>query len=172
MDAQILDALSRNARVSIADLARAVGLSAPSVAERIRRLEEAGIIEGYALQIGAKALGLPIAAWLRIRPLPGQLQKVVEILRDLPEIVECDRITGEDCFIARAHVASVDALETLIDLIIPYATTNTSIVQSSPVKKRLPPFRTLPVPADRGGRDVALPGRRLAAAANPRRVGV
>jgi Lrp/AsnC family transcriptional regulator, leucine-responsive regulatory protein len=140
VDARILAALVDDARASVADLARLVGLSAPTVSERIRRLEEAGVIEGYTLTISPKALGLPIAAWVRIRPTPGQLQRVTEILRELPEIVECDRITGEDCFIARAHVSSVDALEKLIDRVIPYATTNTSIIQSSPVKRRLPPI--------------------------------
>jgi Lrp/AsnC family leucine-responsive transcriptional regulator len=74
IDARILDILIDDARVSIADLARAVGLSAPSVSERIRRLEEAGVIEGYTLAINPKALGLPLTAWLRIRPIPGQLQ--------------------------------------------------------------------------------------------------
>jgi Lrp/AsnC family leucine-responsive transcriptional regulator len=138
-DVRILDALVEDARISIADLARSVGLSPPSVSERIKRLEEVGVIEGYTLTINPKALGLPIAAWLRIRPIPGKLQKVADILRGLREIVECDRITGEDCFIARAHVRSVDDLEQLIDQIIPYAMTNTSIVQSSPVKRRLPP---------------------------------
>jgi Lrp/AsnC family leucine-responsive transcriptional regulator len=107
------------------------------VAERIKRLEEAGVIEGYAAKINPKALGLPIAAWLRIRPIPGQLRKVAAILNDLPEIVECDRITGEDCFIARAYLRSVEELEWLIDQIIPYAMTNTSIIQSSPVPRRL-----------------------------------
>jgi len=140
-DARILDALVNDARISIADLARSVGLSPPSVSERIKRLEEVGVIEGYTLTINPKALGLPITAWLRIRPIPGQLQMVAEILRGLPEIVECDRITGEDCFVARAHVQSVEELEKLIDQVIPYAMTNTSIIQSSPVKRRLPIFR-------------------------------
>lgn len=140
IDAKLLNVLADNARTSIADLARLVRLSAPTVAERMKRLEEAGVIESYTLTINPKALGLPIAAWLRIRPLPGQLPKVADILRGLPDVVECDRITGEDCFIARAHVTSVDALEKLIDQIIPYATTNTSIIQSSPVRRRLPPI--------------------------------
>ena len=139
-DVRILDALVVDARISIADLACSVGLSPPSVSERIKRLEEVGVIEGYTLTINPKALGLPIAAWLRIRPIPGQLQKVADILRGLREIVECDRITGEDCFIARAHVQSVEELEKLIDQVIPYAMTNTSIIQSSPVKRRLPPI--------------------------------
>jgi len=144
-DVRILESLIADARVSVAELARDVGLSAPSVSERIKRLEEAGVIEGYTLTLNPAALGLPLAAWLRVRPIPGQLRKVAEILQSLPEIVECDRITGEDCFIARAHVRSVDDLEKLIDQVIPYAMTNTSIIQSSPVKKRMPPIR-------RGGR--------------------
>lgn len=139
-DARILHALAANARISVADLARSVGLSAPSVSERLRRLEEAGAIEGYTIAVNPKALGLPIAAWLRIRPIPGQLQKVAEILRGLPDIVECDRITGDDCFVARAHVRSVGDLEKLIDELVPYAMTNSSIVQSSPVVRRLPPI--------------------------------
>jgi Lrp/AsnC family leucine-responsive transcriptional regulator len=104
IDIGILEALVKDARTSVADLARSVGLSPPSVAERIRRLEEAGVIAGYTLAINPKALGLPIAAWLRIRPVPGQSQAVAELLRALPQIVECDRIIGEDCFIARADV--------------------------------------------------------------------
>jgi len=140
-DLRILDALIDNARVSLAELARLVGLSSPSVSERVKRLEEAGVIEGYTVTINPKALGYPLALWLRIRPIPGQLEKVAELLRNMPEVVECDRISGEDCFLARAYVASVDAMESLIDEIIPYAMTNTSIIQSSPVPKRLPPIR-------------------------------
>jgi Lrp/AsnC family leucine-responsive transcriptional regulator len=140
VDAKILRALAKDARTSTAELSRTVGLSAPSVSERVKRLEESGVIEGYSVKINAAALGLPLAAWLRIRPIPGQLQKVAEILQELPEIAECDRITGEDCFIARAHLRSVADLERLIDQIIPYAMTNTSIIQSSPVERRLPPI--------------------------------
>jgi len=136
-DAKLVNVLADNSRTSIADLARLVNLSAPAVAERMKRLEEAGVIEGYTLSINPKALGLPIAAWLRIRPLPGQLAKVADLLRGLPEVVECDRITGDDCFMARAQVTSIEALEKLIDQILPYATTNTSIIQSSPVRRRV-----------------------------------
>ncbi len=140
IDAQLLQSLSTNARVSTAELSRLVGLSPPSVSERIRRLEEAGVIEGYTIEVRPAAFGLPLSAWLRIRPLPGQLAKVADIIRGLPDIVECDRITGDDCFIARAHIESVEALEALIDKIIPFAMTNTSIIQSSPVRKRMPRF--------------------------------
>ena len=140
VDQKLLAALIENARVSTAELARRVKLSGPSVAERIRRLEEAGVIEGYTTKVNPEALGLPLSAWLRIRPIPGQLDKVADILRGLPEIVECDRVTGEDCFVARAHVKSVKELERLIDAIIPFAMTNTSIIQSTPVPRRLPPI--------------------------------
>jgi Lrp/AsnC family leucine-responsive transcriptional regulator len=139
-DAKILRALAEDARITMADLARKAGLSAPSVTERVRRLEEAGIVTGYAARIDPAALGLPLAAYVRIRPMPGQLKKVAEVLNGLEAIVECDRVTGEDCFIARAHVRSMQDLERVIDQIIPFAMTNTSIIQSSPVKRRLPPL--------------------------------
>jgi Lrp/AsnC family leucine-responsive transcriptional regulator len=140
LDAAILRVLASDARVTMADLARAVGLSPPSATERVRRLEEAGVISGYAAVVDPAALGLPLAAYIRIRPIPGQLQRVAELLRGLASIVECDRVTGEDCFIAKAHVRTVAELEALIDEIVPYAMTNTSIIQSSPVKRRLAPF--------------------------------
>ncbi|MDF0750956.1 Lrp/AsnC family transcriptional regulator [Marinobacter sp. 71-i] len=140
IDETILRALVANARTTNAELARAVNLSAPSVAERVRRLEEAGVITGYSANISPEAIGLPISVWLRVRPVPGQLKQVAELLQDIPEITECNRVTGEDCFLARAHLASVADMERVIDLIIPYAMTNTSIIQSSPVKRRLPPL--------------------------------
>ena len=140
IDAEILATLSVEARITVADLARKVGLSAPSVAERIKRLEEAGVILGYGARISPAAMGLPLAVHIRIRPMPGQVSKLAALLNQLPAIVECDRITGDDCYVARAHVASVQELETLIDLILPLGTTNTAIIQSSPVERRLPPI--------------------------------
>ena len=152
VDARILAALVADGRTAVAALARDVGLSAPSVADRIRRLEVAGVIQGYTVSVDPQALGLPLAAWLRIRPVPGQMQRVVEILRSTPEIVECDRITGEDCFIARAHVRTVEHLEVIIDRLVAHAMTNTSLIQSSPVPRRLPPLEVreaTPAPARR-----------------------
>jgi Lrp/AsnC family transcriptional regulator, leucine-responsive regulatory protein len=138
LDARILLALATNARTRIAELARIVGLSPPSAAERVRRLEVAGVIEGYSAVIDPTALGLPVAALIRIRPMPGELKRVAGILSELPEIVECDRVTGEDCFVARAHLRSIEDLERLIDQIIPHAMTTTSIIQSTLVKRRSP----------------------------------
>ena len=110
VDARILEVLVADARTSIAEIARTVGLSPPSVSERIKRLEETGVIEGYAARINPRALGLGLSAWLRIRPVPGELRRVAETLQGLPAIVECDRVTGEDCFVARAHVESVEGV--------------------------------------------------------------
>lgn len=139
-DVTIIQTLVANARTSTAEIARSVGMSAPSVTERIKRLEEAGIIEGYTIAVNPEALGLLLGAWLRIRPLPGQLSKVATLIAETPEIVESDRVTGDDCYVAKAYVRSVKELERLIDRLNPYATTNTSIIQSSPMAPRLPPL--------------------------------
>lgn len=140
IDKAILDALGENARIPTSALAKRVGMSAPSVAERIRRLEEAGVIRAYTVQVDAAALGRPISAWMGIRPTPGMLHTVSSVIRNTPEIVECDRVTGEDCFFAKVHVATVQELERIIDGLLPYAVTNTSIIQSSPMPPRLPPL--------------------------------
>ncbi len=140
VDARLLRRLESDGRTSIADLARALGMAAPSVAERLKRLEEAGVIRRFTVEIDPSALGYTLAAYIRIRPTSGQIGTVAKLLAELPEIVECDRITGDDCFIARAHLRSVEALERLIDRIVPFAQTNTSIIQSSPVRRRLPPL--------------------------------
>jgi Lrp/AsnC family leucine-responsive transcriptional regulator len=151
-DIRILTELVENARVPVKLLASRIGLSSPSTAERVRRLEEAGVIEGYSARLNPVALGLPLAALIRIRPLPGELQHVARLLAKKPSVVECDRVTGDDCFIAKAHVQSVDELEKLIDELLPLATTNTAIIQSSPFKKRMPGLRALKGPAPRSVR--------------------
>ena len=115
-------------------------MSSPSVAERIRRLEEVGIIESYGATLNAQALGFPFVVSIRVRPIPGELQRVSALLASKPEVIECDRVTGDDCFIAKAVVASVADLEKLIDDILPFATTNTALIQSSPVRRRIPPL--------------------------------
>ena len=137
-DAAILAALVADGRKTIAELAKMVGLSAPSVSERLRRLEEGDVIRGYQAVVDPEGLGLPLAVYIRIRPMPGELRRVAGIVQSLDAIVECDRVTGEDCFIAKAHLRNVAELEALIDELIPYAITNTSVIQSSPVKRRLP----------------------------------
>jgi Lrp/AsnC family transcriptional regulator, leucine-responsive regulatory protein len=138
LDTSLLQALSENARLPIKELAKRVALSAPSTAERVRRLEEAGVIQGYTLRIDPRAIGLPLAVHIRLRPMPGELGRVAALLYDTPEIIECDRVTGDDCFVAKAMVATVADLEALIDRFLPFATTNTAIIQSSPVSRRVP----------------------------------
>ncbi|MEM6491892.1 MAG: Lrp/AsnC family transcriptional regulator [Pseudomonadota bacterium] len=140
VDLTILAALAEDGRITTAELARSVGLSAPSVGERVRRLEEAGAIRGYCAVIDHAAIGRPISVWIRVRPAPGEMRRVAEVLRSIPAITRCDRITGEDCYLARASLIDIAEMEAVIDQIIPYATTNTSITQSSPVADRLPPL--------------------------------
>lgn len=140
VDVQLLQALKTDARASIADLARSLNMSAPSISERLRRLEESGVIQAFTIEVDPKLLGYSLAFYIRIRPLPGLLSKVVALLAEIEEIVECDRVTGDDCFIAKAYLQSVDDLERVIDQIIPFAQTNTSMIQSSPVHRRLPPL--------------------------------
>jgi Lrp/AsnC family leucine-responsive transcriptional regulator len=137
-DGAIIEALSRDARISMADLARDVGLSPASVTERVKRLEESGVIRGYSVEVDPAALGHQLSVHIRIRPVPGQLAKLASFLDRLDEIVECDRVTGDDCFVAKAHVGSVKELEALIDRILPLGSTNTAIIQSPPVARRLP----------------------------------
>lgn len=140
VDVQILHLLKTNAKISLADLARSLNMSAPSVSERLRRLEESGVIREFTIEVDPKMLGYSLSFYIRIRPLPGQLLKIVALVDEISEIVECDRITGDDCFIARVYLRSADELEGIIDRLIPYAQTNTSMIQSSPVKRRLPPL--------------------------------
>lgn len=138
IDVAILRAFSVDARISLADLARQIGLSPPSVAERVKRLEESGVIRGYSVDVDPTALGHALSVHMRIRPMPGQVGKLAALLNKLEAVVECDRVTGDDCFVAKAHVASVKELERLIDRILPLGATNTAIIQSSPVARRLP----------------------------------
>jgi Lrp/AsnC family leucine-responsive transcriptional regulator len=118
-------------------------MSAPAVTERVRRLEETGIIRGYRLDLDAAALGLPLIAYIRVRPDPGRLPRVAELARSIPEVVECHRITGEDCFIVKALFPAIDQLDRLLDQFLIFGTTTTSIVQSTPVPLRLPPLPNL-----------------------------
>ncbi len=138
VDVQLLYSLETNARISIADLARSLNMSAPSVSERLRRLEESGVIQGFTVKVDPKMLGYSLAFYIRIRPIPGKLSKVVSLIAEIEEIVECERITGDDCFIAKAYLRSTDELERIINQLIPYSQTNTSMIQSSIVKRRLP----------------------------------
>ncbi|MBB4402984.1 MULTISPECIES: Lrp/AsnC family transcriptional regulator [Rhizobium/Agrobacterium group] len=140
IDARLLTALYKNARLSNAELARQVGLSAPSVSERVRRLEDRGVITGYGARVDHSKLGLALTIMIRARPLPGAMKNMIEAIRDTPEIVRCDRVSGDDCFVAIAHVRDVQQMEAVIDRIVPYGSTNSAIVQSAPFEARLGAF--------------------------------
>src|SRR6266516_185607 len=137
---RVLEELQRDPRLSMSELGRRIGMSSPSVTERVRRLEEAGVIRGYCLDLNPAALGLPIAAYIRIRPNPGQLPKIAELAQQIPEVVECHRVTGEDCFILMVYIPAIDQLDRLLDSFLLYASTTTTIIQSSPVPLRPPPL--------------------------------
>jgi Lrp/AsnC family leucine-responsive transcriptional regulator len=140
VNVRILGELQRNPRLTMSELGRRVGLSAPAVTERVRRLEETGVIQGYRLELNPAALGLPIAAYIRIRPNPGQLPKIADLVQHIPEIVECHRVTGEDCFILKVYLPGIDQLDRILDNFLLYGTTTTSLIQSSPVPLRPPPL--------------------------------
>ena len=137
---RLLGELQADGRITLAQLGRRVGLSAPAVAERVQRLERAGVIRGYHADLDPRALGFPVAAIVRIRPSPGRLQRIPEIARETPEVAECYRITGEDCYLLRIQLRSIDDVEEVLDRFTPFGLTTTSIVHSAPVPRRGPPL--------------------------------
>jgi Lrp/AsnC family leucine-responsive transcriptional regulator len=132
----LLGELQQDGRLSLAELARRLHVSPPTVAERLSKLESTGVIRGYHADVDPAAVGYSLSAIIRIRPAPRELRKVAELVRAMDEVVECHRITGEDCYLIKAHVRDVAHLEELIDQLVPYGQTTTSIVQSSPVPVR------------------------------------
>lgn len=136
----LLSLLQSDPRMSISELSRRVKLSAPAVKERVTRLEEAGVIAGYRLDLNPKALGFPVTAFVRIRPMSGQLPKIIALAQSMPEVSECHRITGEDCFILKVHLDALENLDVVLDRFLAFGQTTTSIIQSSPVPPRGPPL--------------------------------
>jgi Lrp/AsnC family transcriptional regulator, leucine-responsive regulatory protein len=137
---RLLRELHAEPRITMSALARRVGMSAPAVTERVQRMERAGVITGYRMEVSAAALGLPVTAFARIRPAAGQLPRIAELAASLPEVSECYRITGEDCFLIKVHAAAIEDLEATLDRFLLYGQTVTSIVVATPM-----PPRALPV---------------------------
>jgi Lrp/AsnC family transcriptional regulator, leucine-responsive regulatory protein len=142
VNVQLLRELLADSRLATSELARRVGMSAPAVKERLQRLEAAGVIAAYRMELDPESIGFPVTAFVRIRPVPGGLPKIAQLAEELPAVTECYRITGEDCFIAKVHAESIGQLEGSLDRFLAYGNTTTSIVVSVPV-----PPRPLPLPS-------------------------
>lgn len=140
LDRRIVEILVEDARISLKDLAQRVGLSSPSVSERLKRLEERGVIRAFTVEVDPAALGYTLQAIVRIRPLPGKLHMVQDLIQQIAQFSECDKVTGDDCFVARLHIRSIDELDKILDRIADKAETSSSIVKAQPVKRRLPPL--------------------------------
>jgi Lrp/AsnC family leucine-responsive transcriptional regulator len=140
LDKRIIEILVTDARISLKRLAQRVKLSSPSVSERLRRLEERGVIRSFTVDIDPRAIGYNLQAIIRIKPLPGKLHAIEKLIVDIPEFSDCDKITGDDCFIGRLHLRSIEQLDQILDRITDKAETHTSIVKTQPAKRRLPPL--------------------------------
>jgi Lrp/AsnC family transcriptional regulator, leucine-responsive regulatory protein len=138
VNTRLLAELAADPRLNSSELARRVGMSAPAVRERVARLEESGVIRGYRLDIDPAAIGLPVGAWVRLRPGPGQLPKIAELAARVPEVSECHRISGEDCFLTKVHVATIEALEAVLDQFLLHGQTTSSVIVSTPIPPRTP----------------------------------
>lgn len=144
IDAALLKALDSDARRPLSEMARLVGMSAPAVADRLRRLEAAGILTGHSAEIDPRALGYAISAMVRIRPLPGKLHLVERLIAECPNIVECHKITGDDPFLARMVVRDVEEMDAVLEGLCDHAVTSTAVIKSTAVRRRLPPLGNLP----------------------------
>ena len=155
---RILTELQENARIQLAELGRRVGLSNPAAIERVRKMEEAGIISGYRVEIDYAKVGLPVCAFIRLRVVGNLIPRVIDVARKMSEVYECHRIAGEDTFLLKVYVPTSEALEKTVDALTPYVATITTLVFSSPVKRRAiePPAEEQPgrESRKRNGRDL------------------
>lgn len=138
IDRQIIAALDTDGRASLAEIGKHVGLSGPAVGERIRRLSEDGVIERFTVRIDPFALGYTMEAIVRIKPRSRQMHIVEQMIREEPRFTSCDRVTGEDCFVARLALLSVAELDSILLPLHERAETHTSIVKSSLLRARMP----------------------------------
>ena len=146
---KILTAMQEDGRIQFAELGRRVGLSTPAVIERVRRLEDVGIITGYRVEIDRSKIGLPVCAFIRVRVIGDFIPRVTAAAREMSEVFECHRIAGEDTFLLKVCVPSAEALEKIIDRLTPYVATTTMLVFSSPVSHSViePPPEVAPASA-------------------------
>ncbi len=140
INVRLLQELHGDPRITMSALARRVGMSSPAVTERVQRMQRSGVITGFRMDVEPAALGLPVTAFARVRPAAGQLPKVAELAKELDQVSECYRITGEDCFLVKVHAPTIEDLEAVLDRFLLFGQTITSIVVANPV-----PPRALPV---------------------------
>ena len=140
LDLALVTALRESPRAGALELSRLIRVARATVESRLRRMEQAGVITGYRVEVSPAALGLPVTAFVRIRPAAGQLAKIADLARETPEVSECHRISGEDCFLVKVHAPAIEDLEQTLDRFLTYEQTISSIVVSTPV-----PPRTLPI---------------------------
>ena len=138
IDRQIILTLEHDARASLADIGKSVGLSGPAIGERLRRLQSDGVIEAFTTRINPRALGYTLEAIVRIKPRSKQLHIVEQMIKDEPRFTTCDRVTGDDCFIARLSLLSVAELDDILLPLHERAETHTSVVKSSLLRNRMP----------------------------------
>ncbi len=142
VDWQILVLLQENARLSYAEIGRRVGLSLPAVAERVRRLEEGGIIEGYQATINLSQIGLPVTVFIQMRVPVEKYPPFKRLVKGLMEVVECHHVTGDEAFILKVVLKSMAHLEAMVEQLSQYGQTTSAVVMSSPVTNRIIPPQT------------------------------
>jgi Lrp/AsnC family leucine-responsive transcriptional regulator len=135
-DWRILEALQNDGRASYAELARGVAMSPSAVTERVRRLEEAGVISGYSAVIDHDRIGLPILAFVRLRYPHGNYKPFHDLLATTPEVLEAHHVTGDDCFVMKVTARSMRHLEQVAGRIAGLGSVTTSVVYSSPLSRR------------------------------------
>ena len=133
IDCEILAELQDNARIAFAELGRRVGLSTPAVIERVRRLEEKQVIVGYRTLVDPAKVGLPVRAFVKVTVAGDKLAKFSALVRKLPEVLQCHRVTGAESFMVQIAVRDMTHMEEAIDSMMPYVATNTSMILASPV---------------------------------------
>jgi len=140
IDKQILRSLASNSRMSLKALAGRVGLAAPTTSDRLKRLEERGEILRYTIDVDPQRLGYGVVAMVRINPQPGKLRIVERLINATSAIIECDKVTGEDCYFPRVCIKSLQDVDAVLEQFHDHAQTVTCIVKSQTIKRRLPPL--------------------------------
>jgi Lrp/AsnC family transcriptional regulator, leucine-responsive regulatory protein len=138
IDRLLIKLLCSDARMPVSELSRQVGLSGPSTSERIRKLQDSGIISRFTVDLDLEALGYPLQAIVRIKPRPGNMHIVEDMILNEPGFLDCDKVTGDDCFVTRLALKSIADLDPVLLPFHERAETNTAIIKSSPLRGRVP----------------------------------